>query len=148
MSTLLVVPAARVPQLRSGLLGEWGHAAHSLYALTPETGSDATSRAYRDALDRFNACRALIDLLGWRRERREVAARIDLSANALYPAIVLAALSGQRTALAPQLGELRPPTNGHVRQIGHSRVIGLGDLIASTEGNAETLQPRPPRPLR
>lgn len=146
MSSILLVPVEYVANLRAGLLGEWGFAAEDLAALALEMESDASPRTYREALALFDASRALIDLVGWRRERHEVEVCLDLAANEFYPAIVIKALSGERAALVAHLEEMPRRANESVRQVMRSRIGGLGDLIASTEDKAERLKPPPLSP--
>jgi hypothetical protein len=142
MSAVLIVPADFVPVLRSGLLGEWGFAAEDLSTLALQMGSDASSRTYREALELFDASRALLDLVGWRLEHHQAEVCVDLGASELYPAIVLRALTGERAALVAHLEEMPRRTNESLRQIVRSRIGALGDLIASAEDKAETLKPR------
>jgi len=148
MSSIFLVPADYVRDLRSGLLGEWGFAAEDLSTLALQMGSEASARTYREALELFDACRALIDVVGWRRERHEVEICIDLSANELYSAIVIKALTGERTTLVASLEEMPSRTNEYVRQLMRSRIGALGELIASAEDKAETLRPQARRTAR
>ena len=148
MNAVLIVPAEYVANLRSGLWGEWGFAAEDLSTLALQMGSDASARTYREALELFDASRALIDLVGWRRERHEVEVCIDLGARELYPAIVIKALSGERAALVAHLEEMPRRTSESVRQVMRGRIGGLGDLIAAAEDKAEALRPPKPKSRR
>ncbi len=138
---MLTVPANLVPQLRSGLFGEWGFAAEDIshHALqfgskAPDDGSEAPDDVYRKPLETFDVGRALLDAVGWRTTSSQADVSIDLSRHRLYPRLVTGALANEQFALVERLAEMPKTTIEEVRQAVRAQIEALDEFIAVIEG--------------
>lgn len=131
---MLTVPAKLVPQLRSGLFGEWGFAAEDISRHALQFGSEAPDDVYRKPLETFDAGRALLDAVGWRTNSSQADVRLDLSRHRLYPRLVTGALANEQFALVERLEEMPKTTIEEVRQAVRAQIEALDEFIAVIEG--------------
>lgn len=143
MDAALAVAADSVPDLRSGLFGEWGLAAENIYMMAHQLGSDAPGGAFREPLELFAAGRALIDVIGWRHERAQAEIRIDLGANHLYPTILGKAIASERAALKNHLVQMPRRGSAYGRQSLRRRIVALDELGLAVEVKATQLKSPP-----
>lgn len=145
---MLTVPADFVPDLRSGLFGEWGFAAEDLANMALQFGGHAPGGVYRDPLESFDASRTLLDVVGWRSQTPPTEISIDLGWHHLYPKILTKALVNEQIALAERLEEMPRTTSEYARQSMRRRIETLGSLAAAVEAKAQRLKPPEPMAAR
>jgi hypothetical protein len=136
MEAPLVVPAAFVPYLRSGLLGEWGYAAERLSGLALQFGGNAPDGAYSEPLQVFDTIRILLGEIGWRDTDGQSGVTVNLYVGG---ACVVKGLKHEHMMLTEQLDEMPKQTRKAMRYAATAKVAEFGEFVKSTEARVNRL---------
>jgi hypothetical protein len=136
MEAPLVVPAAFVSYLRSGLLGEWGYAAELLSSLALQFGSNAPDGAYSEPLQVFDTIRILLGEISWKDNDRQGDVTIDLYVGGAY---VVKGLKHEHMMLSERLDEMPQRTRKAMRDAMAARVAEFGEFVKSVEVHVDRL---------
>lgn len=136
MEATLIVPAAFVRYLRSGILGEWGYAAEQLSNLAHQFGGKASDGAYGEPLQVFDTIRILLGEIGWKDTDRQADVTINLHIGGAY---VVKGLKHEHTMLAERLNTMPKRTRKAMRDAAAAKVAEFGEFVKSVESHVNRL---------
>jgi len=148
MSTTVTVPAQVVTLVRSALHTELGNAAEALAGVVERHGNEDHPEWFTEPLQRHDATRALLDVIGWDNTSQPVDARVDLRIHreALTAALDVALLVGDEELAEAEQVDAERAKRGEPskRETTARRVLALQEFVAAVEAQVSDLPERRP----